>query len=66
MTRVDKKTVTIDGNNPLCGREVIFRLEILMVREASEEEIEYGGKIDNGPDLEGLEGVTQVPVQQQT
>ncbi|MGK0398196.1 MAG: hypothetical protein ACJA0I_000486, partial [Gammaproteobacteria bacterium] len=32
------------------------------VRQASEEEIEYGGKIDNGPDLEGLEGVTQVPV----
>jgi FKBP-type peptidyl-prolyl cis-trans isomerase SlyD len=66
VTRVDKKTVTIDGNNPLCGREVIFRLEILMVRDASEEEIEYGGKIDNGPDLEGLDGVTQVPVQQQT
>jgi FKBP-type peptidyl-prolyl cis-trans isomerase SlyD len=63
VTRVDKKTVTIDGNNPLCGREVIFRLEILLVRDASDEEIEYGGKIEEGPDLEGVEGVTQVPVQ---
>jgi FKBP-type peptidyl-prolyl cis-trans isomerase SlyD len=63
VTRVDKKTVTIDGNNPLCGREVIFRLEILLVREASDEEIEYGGKIEEGPDLDGVEGVTQVPVQ---
>ncbi len=59
VTRVDAKSVTIDGNNPLCGREVIFRLEILLVRDATEEEIEYGGKIEEGPELEG---VTQVPI----
>ncbi len=59
VTRVDAKSVTIDGNNPLCGREVIFRLEILLVRDATEEEIEYGGKVDEGPDIEG---VTQVPI----
>ena len=59
VTRVDKKTVTIDGNNPLCGREVIFRLEIIMVRDASDEEIEYGGKIVDEPELEG---VTAVPI----
>ena len=60
VTRVDKKTVTIDGNNPLCGREVIFRLEILLVRDATDEEIEYGGKIDETP---VVEGTTQVPIQ---
>lgn len=60
VTRVDAKSVTIDGNNPLCGREVIFRLEILLVRDASEEEIEFGGKVEEGPKLEG---VTQVPIQ---
>jgi FKBP-type peptidyl-prolyl cis-trans isomerase SlyD len=54
VTRVEKRTVTIDGNNPLCGREVIFRLEILLVRDATEEEIEYGGKVEEGPDLEGV------------
>ena len=59
VTRVDKKSVTIDGNNPLCGREVIFRLEIILVRDATDEEIEYGGKVVEGPDLEG---VTPVPI----
>ena len=59
VTRVDAKTVTIDGNNPLCGREVIFRLEILLVRDATDEEIQYGGKVEAGPDVKG---VTQVPI----
>jgi len=63
VTRIDAKSVTIDGNNPLCGREVIFRLDILLVREATDEEIEYGGKIEEGPDLDDVEGVTQVPIQ---
>ena len=60
VTRIDKTSITIDGNNPLCGREVIFRLEILLVRDATDEEIQHGGKVEQGPDLEG---VTQVPIQ---
>ena len=59
VTRVDAKSVTIDGNNPLCGREVIFRLDILLVRDATDEEIEFGGKVEEGPELDG---VTQVPI----
>jgi len=51
VTRVDENTLTIDGNNPLCGREVIFKLEVLSVRDATEEEIEAGGKLEEGPDL---------------
>ena len=51
VTRVDPRTVTIDGNNPLCGREVIFRLEILMVRDATDEEIQYGGKVEAPPEI---------------
>ncbi|MCP4409109.1 MAG: peptidylprolyl isomerase [Gammaproteobacteria bacterium] len=51
VTRMDDKTLTIDGNNPLCGREVIFRLEILTVRDASEEEIEAGGQIEAEPNI---------------
>jgi len=62
VTRVDKRSITIDGNNPLCEREVIFRLEILLVRDATDEEIQYGGKIEEGPDLTGVEGVTQVEI----
>jgi FKBP-type peptidyl-prolyl cis-trans isomerase SlyD len=53
VTRVDKKSVTIDGNNPLCGRKVIFRLEIREVRDATEEEMEFGGKPEEAPDVEG-------------
>ena len=40
VTRLDDKTLTVDGNNPLCGRKVIFTLEILTIRDASDEEIE--------------------------
>lgn len=57
VTRVDAKTVTIDGNNPLCGREVIFKLEILMVRDATDEEIQYGGKVEAAPDLNNCRAV---------
>ena len=45
VTRMDGETLTVDGNNPLCGREVVFRLEILTVRDATDEEIKAGGAI---------------------
>ncbi|MCW8904595.1 FKBP-type peptidyl-prolyl cis-trans isomerase [Sedimenticola sp.] len=59
VTRIAGDYITIDSNNPLCGREVIFRLEILLVRDATDKEIEFGGKIEDGPDLP--EG-TRVPI----
>ena len=59
VTRVDDKTVTIDGNNPLCGREVIFRLEILGVRDATKEEIAHGGPVAAEPDLSEIVGPGQ-------
>ncbi|MCB1528323.1 MAG: hypothetical protein KDJ45_11545 [Hyphomicrobiaceae bacterium] len=52
VTRMDDETLTVDGNNPLCGREVIFRLEILDVREPTEEEMEAGGTVDQQPDID--------------
>ena len=45
VTRMDDETLTVDGNNPLCGREVVFTLEILAVRDATEEEARAGGAI---------------------
>lgn len=45
VTRVDDKTVTVDGNNPLCGRDVVFTLEIVTVREPTDEEASAGGAI---------------------
>ncbi|MEJ2376862.1 MAG: hypothetical protein P8Y71_16105 [Pseudolabrys sp.] len=52
VTRVDDATLTVDGNNPLCGREVVFALEILTVRNATEEEMKAGGAIGAGADVD--------------
>ena len=57
VTRVDARTITIDGNNPLCGREVIFKLEIVTVRDATDEEIQHGGKVEAAPDLNNCRAV---------
>ncbi len=49
VTCVDEKSVTVDGNNPLCGRKVVFILEIVTVRDATDEEINNGGPINTDP-----------------
>jgi FKBP-type peptidyl-prolyl cis-trans isomerase SlyD len=59
VTRIDETTLTIDGNNPLCGRDVVFELEILTVREATDAEVAAGGKVEKPP---VLKGVTPVPL----
>ncbi len=59
VTRVDDTSVTIDGNNPLCGREVVFKLNILTVRDATEEEIEMGGPVAAEPDISEIVGENQ-------
>lgn len=45
VTKIDDKTLTIDGNNPLCGREIVFALDIVTVREPTDEEATAGGAI---------------------
>ena len=52
VTRIDDKTLTVDGNNPLCGREVVFTLEILTVRDATAEETRAGQAIVAGADVD--------------
>ena len=52
VTRIDDMTLTVDGNNPLCGREVLFTLEILAVRDATDEETRAGGAIIADPDVD--------------
>ena len=51
VTHMDDDTLTVDGNNPLCGREVVFTLEILTVRDATDAEIRAGGTIPAGADI---------------
>lgn len=60
VTRVDDETVTVDGNNPLSGREVVFTLEVLTVREPTDEEIKAGGAI--GSPIEGIDPSRMRPV----
>jgi FKBP-type peptidyl-prolyl cis-trans isomerase SlyD len=45
VTHIDDETLTVDGNNPLCGRQVVFALEVLTVRDATVEETRSGGAI---------------------
>jgi len=52
VTHMDDETLTVDGNNPLCGRQVVFTLEILAVRDATEEETRAGGAIVPGADVD--------------
>ncbi len=52
VTRIDDETLTVDGNNPLCGRQVVFNLEILTVREATDEEMKAGGAISAEADID--------------
>ena len=52
VTRMDNETLTVDGNNPLCGREVVFKLEILNVRDATDQEAKTGEAIIAGADID--------------
>ncbi len=53
VTRMDEETLTVDGNNPLCGREVIFTLEVLTVRELTDEELAAGGTVPPDTKVDG-------------
>jgi len=52
VTHLDDETLTVDGNNPLCGRQVVFTLEILTVRDATAAETQAGGAIHAGADVD--------------
>jgi FKBP-type peptidyl-prolyl cis-trans isomerase SlyD len=52
VTRMDGETLTVDGNHPLCGRVVLFTLEILSVRDATDEETRAGGASVARPDID--------------
>jgi len=52
VTWMDDEKLTVDGNNPLCGREVVFTLEILTVRDATDEETRVGQAIIANADVD--------------
>ena len=52
VTQVDDETLTVDGNNPLCGRAVVFTLKVLTVRDATDAETRAGGAVVAGADVD--------------
>ncbi len=42
VTSVNDKTVTLDANHPLAGETLHFDVEIIGIREATPEELEFG------------------------
>jgi FKBP-type peptidyl-prolyl cis-trans isomerase SlyD len=54
VTQMDDEKLTVDGNNPLCGRAVVFTLEILTVRGATDEETRVGAAVIAGAGIDPL------------
>jgi FKBP-type peptidyl-prolyl cis-trans isomerase SlyD len=48
IAEITEEYVTIDGNHPLAGQALIFNIELVSSRAATEEEIEHGHA--HGPD----------------
>lgn len=42
VTALTDDTVTVDGNHPLAGENLNFAVEVMEVRDATEEELEHG------------------------
>ncbi|BDM63650.1 hypothetical protein NFHSH190041_11020 [Shewanella sp. NFH-SH190041] len=42
VTEVKDDTVIVDGNHPMAGQALVFHVEVVDVREATEEEIAHG------------------------
>lgn len=42
ITEVHDETVTVDGNHPLAGMDLTFEIEVMEVRDATEDEIDHG------------------------
>ena len=46
VSSIEDSKLTIDGNHPLAGKDIIFYVEVLSVRDATADEIIEGGSID--------------------
>ena len=42
VTKMTPEKVTLDGNHPLAGQDLHFEIEMVTVREATEEELSHG------------------------
>jgi FKBP-type peptidyl-prolyl cis-trans isomerase SlyD len=42
ITSIETEEVTVDGNHPMAGKDLFFDVEIVGVREATNEEMQHG------------------------
>jgi FKBP-type peptidyl-prolyl cis-trans isomerase SlyD len=42
ITEIDEDDVTIDGNHPLAGETISFKVQVVEIREATDEELTHG------------------------
>lgn len=42
VSKITDSHVTLDGNHPLAGVDLIFDVEVVLIRQATEEEIQHG------------------------
>ena len=46
VSNIEDGKLTIDGNHPLAGKDIIFYVEVLSIRDATADEIIEGGSIE--------------------
>lgn len=42
VIKLDDTHVTLDGNHPLAGVDLVFDVEVVLIRQATEEELQHG------------------------
>jgi FKBP-type peptidyl-prolyl cis-trans isomerase SlyD len=48
VTKIENNKLTVDGNHPLAGKDIVFLVEVLSIRDATKEEIIAGGPVSQG------------------
>ena len=51
VTRIDGGKLTVDGNHPMAGKVITFRIKVIDIREATPEELENGVEAMQSPVL---------------
>jgi len=51
VTRIDGGKLTVDGNHPMAGKIITFRIKVIDIREATPEELENGVEAMQSPVL---------------
>ena len=42
VTRIEDGKLTVDGNHPMAGKNIIFNIKVVGIRDATPDEISHG------------------------